>query len=51
MKLGGCPLANVSLALRAVPCSGKKDLVVEYAEETIDIGTIDKVINKTRNYC
>jgi len=40
---GGIPLANVNLVVGAVTCSGKLSLVVEYAEEVINKGTVEKI--------
>jgi len=47
MKPGGAfPLASVNLVLGAVTCAGKLSLVVEYAEETIDTRTMEKIKDK-----
>jgi hypothetical protein len=43
---GGIPLANVNLVLGAVTCSGKLSLVVEYAEEAVNTGTMEKIKDK-----
>jgi hypothetical protein len=40
------PLANVNVVLGAVTCAGKLSLVVEYAEETVDTGTIGEIKEK-----
>jgi hypothetical protein len=40
---GGIPLSNVSLVVGAVTFSGKLSLVVEYAEQAIDAGTVEKI--------
>jgi NRPS condensation-like uncharacterized protein len=40
---GGIPLSNVSLVVGAVTFSGKLSLVVEYAEQAIDTGTVEKI--------
>ena len=44
MRPGGAfPLANVNLVLGAVTCAGKLSLVIEYVENNIDIGTMEKI--------
>ena len=43
---GGIPLANVNLVIGAVTCSGKLSLVVEYAEQAVDTGTVEKIKDK-----
>jgi len=40
---GAFPLSNVGLVLGAVTCSGKLSLVVEYAEQAVDTGTMEQV--------
>ncbi len=47
---GGIPLANANLVLGAVTCSGKLSLVVEYAEEAIDPGTMERIKDKALNF-
>jgi NRPS condensation-like uncharacterized protein len=47
---GGIPLANVNLVLGAVTCSDKLSLVVEYAEEAVDTGTMGKIKHKALEY-
>ena len=47
---GGIPLANVNLVLGAVTCSGKLSLVLEYAEQAIDTGTMEKIKDKAMEY-
>ena len=37
------PLVNVNLVLGAVTCTGKLSLVMEYAEETVDTRTMEKI--------
>lgn len=37
------PLAKVNLVLGAVTCAGQLSLVIEYAEETVDIKTMEKI--------
>jgi hypothetical protein len=44
------PLANVSLVLGAVTCSGKLSLVLEYAEETVDTRTMRKVRDRAMEF-
>lgn len=43
---GAFPLANVDLVLGAVTCAGKLSLVVEYAEEAVDTGTVEGIRDK-----
>ena len=51
MQPGGAfPLANVNLVLGAVTCSGKLSLVVEYAEETVDTRTMEKIKDKALEF-
>jgi NRPS condensation-like uncharacterized protein len=40
---GAFPLSNVGLVLGAVTCSGKLSLVMEYAEQAVDTGTMEQV--------
>ena len=40
---GAFPLGNINLVVGAVTCSGKLSLIVEYAEEAIDIVKIEKI--------
>jgi hypothetical protein len=40
------PLSNVNLILGAVTCAGKLSLLLEYAEETVDTKTMEKVKEK-----
>lgn len=47
---GGIPLANVNMVLGAVTCSGKLSLIVEYAEEAVDTGMMEKIINNAMEY-
>jgi hypothetical protein len=47
---GGIPLANVNLVLGAVTCSDKLSLVLEYAEEAVDTGTIEKIKGKALDF-
>jgi hypothetical protein len=47
---GAFPLANVSLVLGAVTCSGKLSLVLEYAEETVDTRTMRKVRDRAMEF-
>lgn len=43
---GGIPLANVNMVLGAVTCAGKLSLVVEYAEQVVEAGTMESVKDK-----
>jgi NRPS condensation-like uncharacterized protein len=47
---GGIPLANVNLVLGVVTCSDKLSLVLEYAEEAVDTGTIEKIKGKALDF-
>lgn len=47
---GGIPLANVNLVIGAVTCSGKMSLVIEYAEEAVDTGTVEEIKNKALEF-
>ncbi|NIM94496.1 MAG: hypothetical protein GTO18_12410 [Anaerolineales bacterium] len=44
------PLAKVNLVVGAVTCAGKLSLVLEYAEETIDTGTMERVKEKAMEF-
>jgi NRPS condensation-like uncharacterized protein len=51
MQPGGAfPLSHVNLVLGAVTCSGKLSLVLEYAEEAVDTGTMEKIKDKAMDY-
>jgi NRPS condensation-like uncharacterized protein len=51
MKPGGMfPLAIVGLVLGAVTCAGKLSLLIEYAEETVDAKTMDKIKEKAMEF-
>ena len=47
---GAYPLALVNLVLGAVTCAGKLSLVLEYAEETIDTRTMEKIKDKAMEF-
>ncbi len=47
---GGIPLANVNLVLGAVTCSDKLSLIVEYAAQAVDAGTMRKIKNKALEF-
>ncbi len=47
---GACPLALVNLVLGAVTCAGKLSLVLEYAEETIDTRTMERIKDKAMEF-
>jgi hypothetical protein len=47
---GAFPLAMVNVVLGAVTCAGKLSLIVEYAEQTIDTGTAEKVKDKAMEF-
>ena len=40
---GGFPLVNINMVVGAVTCSGKLSLILEYAEQRIDTGTMDQI--------
>ena len=40
---GGFPLASVNLVLGAVTSAGKLSLVIEYVEDNIDIGVMERI--------
>jgi NRPS condensation-like uncharacterized protein len=51
MNPGGMfPLAIVSLVVGAVTCAGKLSLLLEYAEETIDTETMEKIKEKALEF-
>ena len=41
---GAFPLVNVNLVLGAVTCAGKLSLIIEYVEENIERGTMERII-------
>ena len=47
---GAYPLALVNLVLGAVTCAGKLSLVLEYAEETIDTRTMEKIKDRAMEF-
>jgi NRPS condensation-like uncharacterized protein len=47
---GGIPLANANLVLGAVTCSGKLSLILEYAEQAVDTGTMEKIKDKAMEF-
>lgn len=47
---GAFPLAMVNIVLGAVTCAGKLSLLVEYAEQTIDTSTVEKVRDKAMEF-
>ena len=40
---GGFPLVSVNLVLGAVTAAGKLSLVIEFVEDNIDMGTMEKI--------
>ena len=51
MQPGGAfPLVHVNMVVGAVTCSGKLSLIVEYAEEAVDTGTMEKIKDKAMEY-
>jgi hypothetical protein len=47
---GAFPLSNVGLVLGAVTCSGKLSLVMEYAEQAVDTGTMGQVRDEAMTF-
>jgi NRPS condensation-like uncharacterized protein len=47
---GAFPLAMVNIVLGAVTCAGKLSLLVEYAEQTIDTSTVEKVRDRAMGF-
>ena len=47
---GAFPLVNVNLVLGAVTCSGKLSLILEYAEQAVDTGTMEQVRDKATEF-
>lgn len=47
---GGIPLANANLVLGAVTCPNKLSLVIEYAREAVDAGTVEKIKDKALEF-
>ncbi len=47
---GGFPLVSVNLVLGAVTCAGKLSLLLEYVENNIDIGTMEKIRGKALEF-
>jgi len=43
---GGFPLVGVNLVVGAVTCSGKLSLLLEYAEQAVEAGTMEQVRDK-----
>lgn len=44
LKPGGAfPLVNVNLLLGAATCAGKLSLVIEFVEDNVDIGTMERI--------
>ena len=51
MQPGGAfPLVHVDMVIGAVTCAGKLSLVVEYAEEAVDTGTMERIKDKAMDY-
>jgi NRPS condensation-like uncharacterized protein len=51
MQPGGAfPLVHVNMVVGAVTCAGKLSLIVEYAEEAVDTGTMEKIKDKAMEY-
>jgi hypothetical protein len=47
---GAFPLVMVNIVLGAVTCAGKLSLLVEYAEQTIDTGTVEKTKDQAMEF-
>jgi len=43
---GAFPLVNVNLVLGAVTCAGKLSLLVEFVEDNIDMGTMERIVEE-----
>jgi NRPS condensation-like uncharacterized protein len=51
MQPGGAfPLVHVDMVIGAVTCSDKLSLVVEYAEEAVDTGTMERIKDKAMEF-
>ena len=51
MQPGGAfPLVHVDMVIGVVTCSGRLSLVVEYAQETVDTGTMEKIVDQAMGY-
>jgi NRPS condensation-like uncharacterized protein len=51
MQPGGAfPLVHVNMVVGAVTCAGKLSLIVEYAEEAVDTGTMEKIKDKAMEF-
>jgi hypothetical protein len=47
---GGFPLVTVDLVLGAVTCAGKLSLVLEYAQEAVDPGTMERIREQVADF-
>jgi len=47
---GGFPLVTVNLVLGAVTCAGKLSLLIEYVEDNIDSGTMERIKEQAMGY-
>jgi NRPS condensation-like uncharacterized protein len=51
MKPGGAfPLVNINLLLGAATCAGKLSLVIEFVEDSIEIGTMEAIKEEAMGY-
>ena len=51
MQPGGAfPLVHVNMVIGAVTCSGKLSLVLEYAEQSVDTATMEKIKDKAMEF-
>lgn len=46
----GAPLGNINLIVGVVTCAGKLSLVLEYAEESVDTETMEKIKDKAMEF-
>jgi hypothetical protein len=47
---GAFPLANVKLVVGAVTCAGKLSLIVEHAEEALDVATVREITDQAMEF-
>lgn len=47
---GGFPLSNVNMVLGAVTCSGKLSLIMEFAEEAVELSTMVRIKEKALTF-
>jgi NRPS condensation-like uncharacterized protein len=47
---GASPLVNANLVVGAVTCAGRLNLVVEFVEENIDLGTMEEIVDRASEW-